>query len=904
MKFSKQLAVMALFALLLPAGLFAQNKTTDNQKTQTQESVGAPSKEADHGMVDFGVRAVTGNVYGRPDLQTRQCLGCGTPFDPALRTSKFNEYRDVRDGFYVRRFNLHYDDIFGSKYYVSLKSQKAIYHDQSYLATFGQYGKFRLQLRYDEIPHTYTNTTRTLFTETAPGVWSYPAAMRAAMQATTSANSASLPSLIAGTGAFAAGGANCASPTDCGIVTNANFITPAIIRKAGTASFSYDVNDKWNLNVTFWREHQTGMRPIGLIMNSSPSASATSGYGVELPETIDYFNNLVRVGMDYGKRAWSVQAAYIGSFFQNNINSLTWQNPFRLDTETNKDPLTGRMDLYPDNQAHYLNFAAAADITKYLRFMTSISPGWLRQNDAFLPYTTNSADTTGCGDGTQNCTSVASLPAPSLSGNKHTLAMNYTLVTTAWKKVQLKAGYRQYDYNNDTRSLLLTPVQGDATAPSGTPPIFGQQESTPFGYNRKTVEVTGEWFFGKKSLAKAGYVGDWMDRSHRDAAHSLENTFFTSVDWVPIKDLLFRASYRHSDRKPDSYQDDNASDPTTGAPVACSDTTNVTFTADQRCHRRFDEAERLRDRADGLVEYSATDKLTLMGFAGTVQDDYNRAGGTNSPTALNFLTGSAATVSNYYLYGLLKDISYNYGFDVDYAVLPQVSFFAEYSYERYHKRMITRYRTPASAPTTILTCNGCDTPNNDWESVAQEPVNIYTVGTDTHYGKRIYFSTYYSLSAGKGNVYSRPLGDGTLTTPGPNQFLLTGTNAAVNYPETVNRNHELAVIFKYKLTEHLSPKLEYRYQQWDYKDYQTSPMTQYMGCVSPIPNGPPPAPNAVPGCTTPILTTNTPNPAGVPSPFYPGFVVGDPSAARYLFLGVDQPSYHAHTVVATIEFQF
>jgi hypothetical protein len=78
---------------------------------------------------------------------------------------------------------------------------------------------------------------------------------------------------------------------------------------------------------------------------------------------------------------------------------------------------------------------------------------------------------------------------------------------------------------------------------------------------------------------------------------------------------------------------------------------------------------------------------------------------------------------------------------------------------------------------------------------------------------------------------------------------------------------------------------------------------QYMGCVSPIPNGPP-VTNAVPGCTTPILTSNTPNPVGVASPFYPYFVVGDASAARYLFLGVDQPSYHAHTILATLEYRF
>jgi hypothetical protein len=181
--------------------------------------------------------------------------------------------------------------------------------------------------------------------------------------------------------------------------------------------------------------------------------------------------------------------------------------------------------------------------------------------------------------------------------------------------------------------------------------------------------------------------------------------------------------------------------------------------------------------------------------------------------------------------------------------------------------------------------------NNDWESTGARAESIFIqIGADWTPGKKITVSTYYSLSAGRANVDSRPLGDPTIIDPGPDQFKLTGTNAATPYPETVNRTHELAFVLKYKLTNNFTPRLEYRYQQWDNRDYQTSVMTPYMGCVSPIPNGPP-VTNSVPGCTTPILTTNTPNPVGVPSPFYPGFVVGDTSAARYLFLGVDQPSY-------------
>jgi MtrB/PioB family decaheme-associated outer membrane protein len=870
---SKIIFALSILVSLGPAGLRAQDKDRDPGPEEGSAAI--------YGTVDLGARYSQGQVYGRPDLQNGQCLGCGSAFTPSLSDSKFNEYRDMRNGFVITGMDLHYDNILGSQNYLTVKSQRTLYRDQSYLATFGQYSKFKVQFRYDEIPHTYSSTARTLFTQTAPGVWSFPTAIRAQLQASTAAN---LPSLIAGTGTNAG----------LGVVTDFNFITPGILRRAGTALFSYDATQRLNVFGSFLRESERGSRPIGLIMNSSPSASATSGFGVELPEPINYFNNPLRVGADYGSRAWAVQGAFIGSFFQNDTHSMTWDNPFRLTTEQIANPLTGRMALYPDNQAYSASFAGAADVTRYLRVSASVTPGWLRQNETFLPYTTNTAINT-CGTGTQACDSTSVLPESSAAGSKQTLAMNYNVVTTAWKSIQGKIYYRQYDYNNNTPVFTFTPVEGDAAAPASA-------ANTPFGFNRKDVEASGEWFFAKQSSVKAGYQAEWMDRSNRDVEKSLENTVFGAVDWVPIKDLLIRVSAQYTDRTPNAYQDDNASDANTGDPVACTDTTDVTFTADQRCHRRFDEAARLEYRGDALVQYSPTDKLTVSAFGGTTQNNYNRAGGTNSPTPLNFLTGSAATVSPYYLYGVLKDLSSEYGFDGDYAVAAQVDFFAEFSREHYYKRMITRYRTPTTGAQTILTCTGCDSSNNDWESIARDPVDIYSGGVDTYFGKKIYVTAYYSLSAGKGNVSSRPLGDPTVTT-GADAFLLTGTNAAANYPETVNRNHEVAVVFKYKITENLVPRIEYHYQQWDYKDYQTSPMTQYMGCVSPIPNGPP-ATNAVPGCTTPILTTSTVNPIAVASPYYPYFVVGDPSAARYLFLGVDQPSYRAHTVLATLEYRF
>ena len=761
--------------------------------------------------------------------------------------------------------------------YFALQSQSTLYRDQSYLATFGNYGKFKLQFRYDEIPHIYSNTTETNFTQSSPGNYVFPSFIRQQLQATTAAN---IPSAVS-----------------TQVVPGLSLITPNILRRAGTITFGYNINSHWAVNALFMRESQKGARPIGTVMNSSPSASATGGYGEELPEPINYFNNLVRFGLEYGARAFVVQGGYTGSFFQNNIHEMTWQNPFNYNLVGITTPTTGAMALYPDNHANYLNFAAGINLTKFLHLTASINPGWLKQDQAFLPYTSNAAIAT-CGNGTQACNTTAVLPASNLAGDAQTLAMNYNLTTSSWKNITFKANYRQYDYNDNTPINTYTPVQGDSAAPAAG------LTNTPYAFNRKDFEFDGIWFFAKKSSIKAGYEALWMDRSFRDVSHSLENSFFISGDWNPRRDLLVRLSYRRSDRTPDSYVDDTVTN-TADAFVPCTDTTDVSFTNDQRCHRRFDEAARIQNRADALLQYTPFDRLTFSAFGGTLQNNYNLAGGVNSPSPLNFLTGAAATTQLYYLYGLQKDISYNYGFDVDYAVNDQITLYAEYSREHYYQRMITRYRAPTNGAQTILTCNGCDTANNDWESTSTDPIDDYSVGVDLYFHKKFYLTAYYSLSAGKGNVNSRYLGDPTITgtnaLPNANAFLLTGTNAAVPYPETVDRYHEVAIVFKYKLTDRLTPKLEYRYEQWDNRDYQTTPMTPYMGCVS---SAPPAAP--VPGCTSPILNSSTsPTPLpGAASPFYPGFVVGDPSAARYLFLGVDQPSYHAHIVMATLEYRF
>ena len=125
-----QVSIVGLI-LLAPMGVLAQDSSN--------EPNGGNVSEADHRTVDFGVRFATGDVDGRPDL----------PFQPGLKTSKFNEYRDVRDGFYLRRVDVRFDNVLNSGNYAWLQSQQTLYRDQSYLASFGRFGRFKIQFRYD-----------------------------------------------------------------------------------------------------------------------------------------------------------------------------------------------------------------------------------------------------------------------------------------------------------------------------------------------------------------------------------------------------------------------------------------------------------------------------------------------------------------------------------------------------------------------------------------------------------------------------------------------------------------------------------------------------------------------------------------------------------------------------------
>ncbi|HET7185868.1 MAG TPA: MtrB/PioB family outer membrane beta-barrel protein, partial [Terriglobales bacterium] len=618
MKTYKLLAISTLLALLLVPAAVAQEQA-------------APER----GVVEFGFRGVTGEVYGRTFPASTALPG--TSFSPNLSDSPLNVYSDYRNAFYVPKVNVHLDNFLGSNSYLRLQSASngfafqdggSLSRDQSVLVTLGQYGHYKAQFRFDETPHVFSGTTRTLFSG-GNGTWNIDPALQSKLFNTlcggvlttggaTKVGKCSTSSLST-SALVALNSTNISNAVAGGLVGGVSGVQPFTQeenRKAITGLMSWNLNPNVSLSGLFSREHQVGTRPIGFVMGSS-----STGYIAETPESIDYYTNTVKFTSEFGQKHWDASLGYQGSFFQNNIPNMLVMNPFSTvydagitasnpnGNTTGMGPATGRMDLYPDNKYQQFVGQGAVDLGKNIHLMVNVTPGWMSQTASFQPLTTNpylSAQNPPAGY-------PSFVPASNLGGKVDTLAMNYTGVFKATKSLVFVAKYLYYNYDNQTPDLLMRPTVADTIfLTSGSfhgstagcyDPVVGPSSENVINSNytyycpgeqtsftSKLFDVGGTWFFTKKNSVKFGYQRGWMDRTGREVEESIEDSVYGALDMHLRKHLLLRVSGRHQNRLPQG-----------GASAYELDTGNVYA-------RMPDQATRVRNRGDASLQWDATQK--------------------------------------------------------------------------------------------------------------------------------------------------------------------------------------------------------------------------------------------------------------------------------------------------------
>ncbi len=624
----------------------------------------------------------------------------------------FETYRDVPVGnVIVPQMQL----MIGGKkedFYLNFDSYKTGLNDQKYTLRAGRYGLLDMEFQWDQIPHWFSNdVARTPYSVNDGNTTFFTLSSKpTATTATTDSATSPIAQWL-----------------------NANDHPLNLSLYNGIARFNvrYTPTPGWTFTGGYWQNHNVGSRAFGTLFGTSPGSFNIT----ELAEPIDYQTYNIELGGEYAGNGWSVGLKYNGSIFNNLHSTIVWDNPLNLSNsnaagvlagpcvdaanytntsngrDANRGPCQGRLDLYPNNQAHTITLSGAATLPNKSNFMGTMSYGWMLQDAPFLPFTINSA------------IAQPTISRNSLGGDLRPLMINATLVNNFFENVNLKAFYRYYGLSNHSSQVSLP--QGYVKLDSIAVP--GALENDLFAYSKNSVGYEAGYNFARWLSAKLSYGYDRMHRQDREVFNQDKYSFGPTLDIKPSPELLFRVAYRHVWGNDSPY----VADPTI-------DASNVS--------RKFDEAASRRNKASLFAQYTPWDNLMVhWGF------EYTKD---------RFL---------YAILGTQNDINYSPSIGFIYTPLEWLKIFADYNWDRYDWKLDAEDRTNTATQTPANSCFPAVpiSQNRCWTSRGKDISNTISLGSDMDLipnllGLRIQ----YTFS--NGFSYVTASGDEQSTTPASN----------------------------------------------------------------------------------------------------------------------------------------
>ncbi|MBI2834027.1 MAG: MtrB/PioB family decaheme-associated outer membrane protein [Acidobacteria bacterium] len=695
---------------LLPGSSWAQSATT-TWPARAQANLFGPNP---FGNVEVGVRSISGDTA----------------------SSKFGEYRHIPKGLFLGRLAVLVENA-DKTAFLELRSREVRERDQNFFVAAGFARTLRVEVEWDQIPHTFSTTGRTILDTSVAGTHTVSPVLRAAL----AANPASAAALVPAT---------------------ATAQELEIRQDTGRAAVRLTPTESWDVRVQYANEKQAGTRPI----------STNFGFNsIEQAEPIDYRTHQFTSNVEYARGPSVLQVGYNLSLFRNQVSALSWDNPFILADRVG-GPASGRLDLYPNNDAHNVSVTGATKLPWSGRVAATVNTGWMLQNDPFLPFTINAAV----------APLAPALPARSLDGRIRTLLGNFAANVQPAKRVSLSARYRFYDLANHTPALIF-PAYVSYDTSVGTV----ARRNVPYAYTRQNAGVDASFQLARGVSAKALFEREVWTREHREARHNADNTYGAAIDVAPNGWLMLHTSYRRSTRRAAEY--DAEATAHFGFPFGEPGLGQLDAL------RKFDQADRNRDRLDGVIQIAPLESLSFDVAYGIANDD--------------FVNSS---------YGLLFNNSNTASFNVTFAPVPQVALYAELGRELYSYAFQSRYRVPAGATPAV------DFTRDDWRRSKRDRKVTRGGGFDAILAERVNLNVAYSRARATGLVNTVALDPAAIAT------VLAG---AVRYPDTMNQLQALTSSVRYRLREDLAAKLEYLFEKYDETDFANDVMQPVMTAVDP-----------------------------------------------------------------------
>jgi hypothetical protein len=545
-----------------------------------------------------------------------------------------------------------------------------------------------------------------------------------------------------------------------------------------------------NLRAGFATEDRDGLKAVGSgsYRRSATGATAVGGlgesfrsYGLEFPMPLEYRTDTLSAGFDYQISRFYFEAGYSYTSFNNDVNSLTYENPLLAVGQNGQvgGAAVHRAVLASDYDSSALNATiVVSDLPLHSRINATYAQDSVEQDDAFVPLTANLAVRDDAG-------AVAAdlpLPARDLDGDVQTTLINVVLSSRPWNPLSVNLRYNSYDYQNDSARLLWTGWVGIGESTwkdyDGSVAIQQPYYNRVPEYERTRYGADAVFSVGSAIKIKGEYWNEDYDRNEDRYADTTEDVFRISLQWLVSDWGTVRVGYRDAQRDIDGEYAERL-----GSGVQ----------EEWEELRMFDQADRDREGFDVYLSADPLPNLSLGVSVAQYEDTYDEE-----------------------FHGLQESKTLMAGVDVSWAISDRFAFSAYYSFDKLESDQLNRTKSDAAGGGAFAI------PQNDWRTEITDESDAYGVElTAQILPEKLSFTVAADVS------------DGTTETDTSNPDFLAGTTVtgatAFPWPDATVETTEIKAALDYRWNDKLSTALTYIYAEQDIEDFATDGVVPYFG---------------------------------------------------------------------------
>ncbi len=661
----------------------------------------------------------------------------GTSFGANSDAARFQRYRDLRDGGTVDLFKFAKST---EAYQFNFQADHIGYRDQRYTASYNNYGRIKVNFEWNQIPLYFSNSTRSLYTSSGPGVLTMPDAIQAGIQNKTT--------------------------TLASAITAATPFDTRTKRSVADFRLLFAATENLDLALTFRNTLREGSQPYAISFGISNAIAS------EFAVPIDHRTTELGAGLQWSNSRGVAKLAYEGSFFRENISSVSVDNPQRVADSPTAGPAVGRLALWPNSDMHTGSAMGAINLPAHSRASAFLAISNLTQNDPLLPFTSNTA------------IAPIALDRPTADLTARVMSMNYGFTTRPADVLWLSARYRLYEYDNRSTPFFVGQLVNYDTA------VVTENEHAELqGFTRRSFDADASIAPFTYVAFRAGYTREDIDHANPSTGEtsryietSAEDTGRLSVDLTGIGWLTVRGIYEHGRRR--------------GAGLDLQTLINI---GEQPSLRQFDIADRERDSFRAIVQVMPVAQFSVSATAGIGREEYP---GTN--------------------FGLRDNDNNVYSIGFDFVPIDSISMGVTYGYEKYTALQGSRTANPLPAGGSLNdSTQQFNDPRRDWSTDSTDDVKTWTASLDL-------LKVIPRTDVKVGYDYSRA---NSLYVYGlaPNSVIA----APVQLPAVTNQLQRGTADVRYFITRHLAAGIVYWYDKYDVSDFALGPTASLASPAAP-----------------------------------------------------------------------